>query len=910
MPRKGFPFTMIGKTISHYRIVEQLGGGGMGVVYKAEDTKLGRFVALKFLPDEFASDRQSLERFKREARAASALNHPNICTIYEIDDHEGQPFIAMELLEGQTLKHRILGKPMPDDVILEVGAQIADALDAAHSKGITHRDIKPANLFVTERGHAKILDFGLAKVQKHPAVADGPTLSRQPTEAPSDEHLTSPGTALGTVAYMSPEQALGQEIDGRSDLFSFGVVLYEMATGRAPFHGTTSAAVFDAILHKVPVSPVRLNPETPVELERIINKCLEKDKRLRYQTAADLRIDLARLRRDSESGRTATMEPAAPAPARSPRRHVLVWAGASLLAVVVGLALWSFRPSAVAPPVSRIASVLPPGQLMAGLDVGVALALSPDGTQLAYVARQGGVQQLYLRALSGMESRVVPESEGAVAPFFSPDGRWVGFFARGKLKKVSTDTREAIVIADAGDPRGGAWSKTGSILFAPTRASVLQTVPETGGNPRAVTRFDEAETAHRWPEFLPSGNEILFAAGGTGRDWNGAQIAVESLGTGERLNLVQNGTHPRYASSGHLIYAREGNLVAVPFDPAQLKITGPAVTVLEGVVQAPLTGSAQYSISSNGTLVYVPASVQATQRHLVWVSRSGGEQPLPAPPRAYRQPRLSPDGRRIAVAIEEDETRVWLYDLARDTLTRVTFQGSLNYNPAWTPDGNRILFQSPGDGPGTGSFWQLADGSGGLEQLPGGFGNPNSWTPDGRVIAGTSTPNSVTGSGFDIMLLRLGNPESERFLQSPFNEGAPSFSPDGRWLAYASDESGRYEIYVNAYPGPGGKYQISTEGGTEPLWNRNGRELFYRSGDKMMAVDITTQPSFSAGKATVLFQSQYQTNPTMNANYDVSSDGQRFLMLKPASAQEAAPTQINIVLNWFEELKQKVPAGN
>jgi Tol biopolymer transport system component len=288
------------------------------------------------------------------------------------------------------------------------------------------------------------------------------------------------------------------------------------------------------------------------------------------------------------------------------------------------------------------------------------------------------------------------------------------------------------------------------------------------------------------------------------------------------------------------------------------------------------------------------------------------EQPTSAAPRAYRQPRLSPDGRRVAVAIEEQETRVWLYDLARDTLTRFSFQGqgSINYNPAWTPDGKRILFQSPGSGPDAGSFWQLADGSGGLERLPGGFGNPNSWTPDGQLVAGTSTPNSVTGSGFDIVLLRLGDPENKRFLPTTFNEGSPSFSPDGRWLAYASDESGRYEIYVNAYPGPGGKYQISTEGGIEPVWNRNGRELFYRSGDRMMAVDITTQPAFSAGTPKVLFQGQYERNPTMNPNYDVSADGQRFLMLKPTSAQEAAPTQINVVLNWFEELKQRVPPGN
>ena len=586
------------------------------------------------------------------------------------------------------------------------------------------------------------------------------------------------------------------------------------------------------------------------------------------------------------------------------RRQVAMLWGVGFLSLVAGLAVWNWRSSSLinSGPVSRIAITLPPDQPLAGLEIGSALALSPDGTLLAYAAHRAGVQQLYLRPLAALEAKPIPGTEGALQPFFSPDGQWLGFFADGKLKKVSVSGGEASSLCDAGDPRGASWGGGGTIIFAPTRDSALQQVPDSGGTPQPLTLLGKRENSHRWPEFLPGGDAVLFAALYAGGNWNNAEISVQSVGTGELRRLVQGGTNPRYAPSGHLVYAQGGNLMAVPFDAQKLRATGTAVPVVEGVLQSTFSGAAQYSFSSTGSLVYVPGSVQA-QRRLVWVNRSGAEEPAAAPARAYRGPRISPDGREVAVAIEGQETEVWLYDLSRETLSRLTFQGSTNYDPLWTRDGKRVVFHSTAGA--LGLFWQLADGSGGLERLHESGGAPYSWSPDGQVLTfnNGAAPQHIS-------VLRMGDRKVVPFAETTFKEGAAQFSPDGRWLAYVSDESGRWEIYVQPSPGPGAKWQISTEGGTEPVWNPNGRELFYRSGDNMMAVEIATQPRFSVGKPKVLFSGQYQPspNPVPNANYDVSSDGKRFLMLKPGGRDQVS-TQINVVLNWFEELKQKVPTG-
>jgi Tol biopolymer transport system component len=887
-----------GSKLGPYEIVAPLGAGGMGEVYRARDTRLDRTVAIKVLPQHLADTPEARQRFEREARAVSALNHPHICTLHDVGSQDGTEFLVMEYLEGETLAARLEKGPLRLEQVLNLGVEIADALDKAHRQGIIHRDLKPGNIMLT-KGGTKLMDFGLAK-QSGPAP-----LAAALTEMTQEQSkLTGEGMIVGTFQYMAPEQLEGKEADARTDIFAFGEVIYEMSTGMPAFTGKSRASLIAAILTTKPTPITQLQPMTPVALERVVKKCLAKDPDERWQSASDLASELHWIaERDSQVG-------LAPTPARGIRglgRGTILLGIACLLLVglVSGLAVWNLKPSPPRP-VTRTVITLPPGQRLAVTDQ-PAVALSPDETQLVYVAIQGSVQQLYLRAMDSLEDRPIPGTAGAVNPFFSPDGQWVGFFADGKLKKVSVSGGAALTIGDAVQPRGASWGSQGMIAFAPAAVSALQQVSDAGGTPQPLTRFEKGELSHRWPEFLPGAKAVLFTAAATAVNWANAHVAVQSVGTGEQRNLIAGGTHPRYAASGHLIYAQEGSLMAVPFDPQRLAATGGAVPVVEGVLQSSVTGGAQYSFSATGTLVYIPGSVQRNQSKLAWVNRNGAEQPVAAPARAYQFPRLSPDGRRVTVGITEQESQVWLDDLSRETLTRFTFEASGSNTAVWTPDGKRIAFQSIREAPPS-IYWQRADGSGGLERLTTSQYNrfPVSFSPDGQLLAFVEISPTT---GYDIWVLRLSDRKAEPFLRTPFNESVPRFSPDGRWLAYISNESGRFEVYVQPYPGPGGKWQISTEGGTEPAWNRNGGELFYRSGDRMMAVDIATQPSFAVGKPRVLFEGRYEPTPATSPNYDVSPDGQRFLMLKPAEALEGAPTQINVVLNWFEELKRRVPPG-
>jgi Tol biopolymer transport system component len=734
-------------------------------------------------------------------------------------------------------------------------------------------------------------------------IANPPTLS---------EKATRPGILLGTAAYMSPEQAKAKPVDRRADIWAFGCVLYEMLTGKQAFQGESVTDTLAAVIRDEP-NWSRLPAGTPLRVRVLLQRCLRKEPKQRLRDMGDARISLDEVLAGAPEDAPSLAATGQPQKGQL-LRVVAGLAGAVVLTAVSGIAGWILKPER-AKSVTRAVINLPPGQRLAGLDR-PALAISPNGSELTYVATyQGGPQQIYLRALDNMKAEPIHGTEGATNPFFSPDGQWLGFFADGRLRKVLVRGGAPQTLVEVANPYGATWGSQGLIMFAPV-ASVLEQVPEGGGTWQAATRTGQREIMQGWPEFLPSGKAVLFAAAPNIADWVNASIAVQSVGTAEQHTLVQGATAPRFAPSGHLIYAQGGNLMVVPFDPKRLTIMGTAVAAVEGVLQSPVTGSAQYSFSTTGSLVYVPGSVQGEQSSLVWVNRSGTEMPLTAPARSYLNPRISPDGQRVAVCVSEQESQIWLYDVTRETLTRLTFEGTSNQYPVWTPDGKHVTFRS-GKGGSFNSYiyWQMADGSGGLERLSGRIaGSPNSWSPDGRELA---TVMSTPTTGIHIVVLQLRSfsavsgqaGDAQPSLPTPFTEGAPEFSPDGRWLAYVSYESGRPEIYVRAYPGPGAKWQISTDGGTEPVWNRNGRELFYRSGDRMMSVEVATQPTFILGRSRTLFEGSYEPTPLTLPNYDVSPDGQRFLMLKPAEQGPGARTQINVVLNWTEDLKRLVPTG-
>jgi serine/threonine-protein kinase len=883
-----------GTRLGPYEVIAPLGAGGMGEVYRARDARLGREVAIKVLPAAFSADADRLRRFEQEARAAGMLNHPNILTIYDIGTQEGAPYIVSELLAGEELRAQLNGQALPARKAVDYALQIAQGLAAAHEKGIVHRDLKPENLFITNDGRVKILDFGLAKL-KPPKLPGGVD-----TNAPTSVPQTDPGVVMGTVGYMSPEQVRGGEADHRSDLFAFGAILYEMLAGRRAFWGETAAETMTAILKEEPPELSATGQSIAPALERVVRHCLEKSPEQRFQSATDLGFAIEAL--SAPSGSQVSGLPTAPPHAQPVLlrwRSALLWSLGALVigGLATGVAVWKMmdKPAVATRPVARLILPLSPA---APLDLGLklSLALSPDGSHFVYV--RSGSQQLYLRSLEQAEAQPMAGTEGAEAPFFSPDGQWVGFFAQGKLKKVSVAGGVPVVLCDVPDGRGGSWGTDDTIILNPTLATGLFKVSASGGTLQELTPAKSGIA--RWPEILPGGKAVIFS-GGSGRGPGDRDIAVQSLETGERRVLIEDGVHARYANSGHLIFGRAGSLLAAPFDLERLEVTGPAVPVLDGVMTMIGDGAPLYAISAVGSLIYLPSAGGGPRHSLVWVDRQGAALSLSAPRRAFRWLKLSPDGRTLAVHITDGANDIWAYEMARGAMTRLTFEPGEDEAPIWTPDGKQVAYSSSRTGQSRAILWRPADG-GAEERLMEGLHHIHlsSWSSDGKTLA---FEDSDSTTGWDIWLLPLeGERKAQPFLRTQFNELRAKFSPDGRYLAYQSDESGRAEIYVQPLPGPGGKQQISIEGGMDPAWAPNGRELFYRHGDKMMAVSIETSPAFSASAPRLLFEGRYEPN------YDVAPDGQRFLMIKP-SEQEAAPTQLNVILEWFEELKRRVPPG-
>jgi serine/threonine protein kinase/Tol biopolymer transport system component len=898
-----------GTRLGVYEVVGVIGAGGMGEVYRAHDPRLNRDVALKVLPDAFANDPLRVARFTREAQTLAALNHSNIAHIHGLEQNGSVLALAMELVEGEDLAERLFRGALPSDEALPIAKQIAEALEAAHEQGIIHRDVKPANIKVSRAGSVKVLDFGLAKLLD-PSPEAGAADARAATSTlTSPPMLTSAGVVLGTAAYMAPEQARGHAVDRRADIWAFGCVLYEMLTAKRPFDGETLPDIMAAVIHTDP-DWSRLPGSTSQAVRLLLRRCLRKDPRQRLQAIGDARVAIEEVLSGAVPDDTI--------PARS--RWSKWWlasgaAGVLTGAAIAGLIARQLTSFAEPPrPVTRFVITLPPGQQLAAAS---ALALSPDGSQLAYVAMEGATtnRQIFLRAMDGVDAKPIAGSEGASSPFFSPDGQWLGFFAGGRLKKLPLRGGAAVDLADVSNPTGAAWIDEHTIVFASYLSTLLR-VSDDGGTPQPLTRFEPGETSHVSPRPLPGGKMVLFSTAST----RTSAIAVQRLDSGARHDIIQTPTPgaPDYVGPGYVVYAQAGNLMAATFD-AERNRTGAPIAAVPDVLQ--------YSVSATGSLVYVAGKPPAAaQERLVWVSRDGTEQSVGAPPRDYNQPRLSPDGRRVAVDVIERSTadviesrmQVWLYDLTRESFSPFTFDGS-NRHAVWAPDGTRLAFMSNRDG-GQQIFWKRADGSGDAEPLPGAGSTmapdvlniPYSWSGDGRLLA---FARLAPAAAAELCVLHLDDDSSARsggtapvFTRTRAADGAPQLSPDGRWMAYASEESGRREIYVQAYPGPGGRSQISSDGGNEPLWSRTGRELFYRSGDRMMSVEIGTQEGFLAGKPRQLFEGPYVRSSAgyVRANYDVSHDGQRFLMLKSVEQKSAPLTQMHVVLNWSDEMSRRL----
>jgi serine/threonine protein kinase/Tol biopolymer transport system component len=875
-----------GNKLGPYVIEAPLGAGGMGEVYRARDTRLNRTVAIKVLSARLPASAQFSKRFHREARVIASLEHPHICPLYDVGEEHGITFLVMQHLHGETLAERLRVGPLPFDRAIQIASEIAGALDAAHRAGVVHRDLKPANVMVTKTG-VKLLDFGLARVDDGAAV-----VAAGVQDATVSAALTDEATVLGTLPYMAPEQLEGRPADARTDIFALGAVLYEMTTGRRPFAGASHASLVAAIMSADPPALSVARGGIPPSLERVVRKCLAKDPDARWQDAGDLAAELQWV---------GEQDAVSVAPAERRRSSTLSWALRVGLAAAAGaIAAWALKPAAPAAPthVAHVSIDLPPGAALENFSRPV-LAISPDGRRLVYVARLNGTLSLFLREIGSLESKALTETDVGPHPFFSPDGNWVAFRSSGALKKIAMSGGAPVtILPSVGFLTGASWSPDDRIVFVGGIRERVSSVAASGGVPAALTTLDAArhETSHRYPEVLPGGQAIMFLAGPPlDGAWHEATLVAQSLENGQRHQLIQGAAQARYVAPGYLVYARAGTLYAVAFDEKALRVVGAPVAMLEGVREDLRHGAAQFVVSANGALAYISGGLETTE--VVWVDRQGRPKPLlPQERRWFGSPSLSPDGGRLAVNVGGGNDSVFVHDLSNGGLSRVTHEGN-RLLPMWTSDGKRItavktetreMIASEVDGRGPEEVLYRSDR---------GQPNPESWSPDGHVMA--------FAQDGDIWTLTLPERRLAQLTDSRFTEGGAKISPDGRWLAYTSNESGQNEVYVQEFPTAGQRWMISKGGGTEAVWGRDSQTLYFRRGPGLMAA--AGRPPFR--ERAPLFEVPWAVggDGRMAANYDVAPDGQGFIMIR---SKDRSLDRIYVIFNWVDELKRRVPRAS
>jgi serine/threonine-protein kinase len=890
-----------GQSLSHYRLAEKIGEGGMGVVWQAVDTTLGREVAIKVLPEAFASDPHRLKRFEREAKLLASLNHPRIAGLFGLHEAQGVRFLSMELIHGEDLGQRLKRGPIPLDESLRLAVQVAEGLEAAHESGVIHRDLKPANIKLTPNGEVKILDFGLAKALQDPVPGDEADLSQSPTMTAA---ATQAGGILGTAAYMSPEQARGQEADRRTDIWAFGCVLYEMLTGASPFVGETASDSIGAVLHKE-VDLDLLPPSTPAAVRRLLRRCLAKELRARLQHIGDVRIELD----DAISGSGGAL-PVSTATTASPYRALALIGVLAILVVAALVAVplildldqesdENLHLSIVQPTTSS----LPPEVSLHGSSV----AISPDGSTVAYLATSGATSALMVRNLSQPDSRLLPGTEGATVPFFSPDGSRIGFVSAGRLRVMPIEGALPREVCDAPNARGACWIDDDTVLMARFGPSVIDRVTVSTGEVESLTRLDDDnnEVAHETPEPIPGTGQFLFTVRRLRHGTTvGMALALGDVATGEHRIIIEDAGHGRYADEV-IVYSRaDGSVRAMAFDPVRGETQGQQRTVLTGVRTQPLAWTSDLALSASGRVAYMPGQAGWTDNTVTWRARDGSAEPALAERRGFTVARLSPDERFLALGISEPFPDLWRYDLSTvpPTRLRLTDDGR-SIIPVWSPDGSEIIHASMRTGVLL-LYRTPTDGSRESQLL---FESPyrtipESWSEDGKLFAYTSVDPHT---GLDIWVLPLdGKGDARLIAGTRFNESSASFSPGGKWIAYQSDESGAYEIYLRRADGTGGGHPASVGGGVDPLWRRD--EVFFRRGDALMVASVSTDPELRIGTPTELFTGLTTSGPPVRL-YDVTSDGSRVLVTLPQHSEAGSQyAEVQVVTNWIAQVKKRI----